>query len=124
MSTLLTNLGERSSETENPAERKEPMPGPCQPPESSVQPKPVDGNQNISVMTGEKVVMTSDQMMDLLARLQDILSLWPGSDNKVIGNFVMTALPIPDGLRVGKMPKNNGHDKVFSVNDEPVSALS
>lgn len=60
----------------------------------------------------------------MLARLQDILSLWDGSDNKIIGNYVMTAFPIPAGVDITKLAVKEGHDtfqKVFCVNGKPVT---
>ena len=67
-------------------------------------------------------VMTQEETANLLARLQDILSLWRGSDNKIIGHYVMTAFPIPEGVSIGKMTAKNG-GKVFCVNAEPVVSL-
>lgn len=95
---------------ENLAERKEPMSVSSQPPEPNAQQKPPAGKQSTRVMTEEEI-------SDLLARLQDVLSLWEGSDNKIIGNFVMTAFPIPPSMKVDKV----GHDtKAFTVNGTPV----
>jgi hypothetical protein len=95
---------------ENLAERKELTSASSQPQGPNAQPKPPAGKANTPVMTEEEVA-------DLLARLQDVLSLWQGSDNKVIGNYVMTAFPIPQGMKIDKI---GGHDKVFTVNDVPV----
>jgi hypothetical protein len=67
--------------------------------------------------------MTASETADLLARLQDILSLWSGSDNKIIGHYVMTAFPIPSGIDITKLAVNGGHDKVFCVNGSPVTAV-
>jgi hypothetical protein len=119
MSTKLTKADEKSNVTENPDAKSEPMSGSCQPLEASAIPKPPAGKSVMTVMT----VMTAEETANLLARLQDILSMWPGSDSKVIGGFVMTAFPIPPVMTVGKQAKKNGHDKVFSVNDIPVVSL-
>lgn len=123
MFTGLTNPEEKLNATANSEERSEPI-SESSPTSAPVAPaKPADGNPNIVVMTKAETVMTAEQTADLLARLQDCLSLWAGSDNKIIGNYVMTAFPIPVGLDIAKMTKKNGHDKVFAVNGVPVSAL-
>ena len=83
---------------------------------TTAQPNPPAGSRVINVMTAQET-------SDLLARLQDILSLWVGSDNKIIGNYVMTAFPIPAGIDITKLATNNGHDKVFCVNGRPVTAV-
>jgi hypothetical protein len=93
------------------AETRELTSASSQPQESNVQPKQPAGKPNTPVMTEEEI-------SDLLARLQDVLSLWAGSDNKIIGNYVMTALPIPSGVKVDKVM--TGHGKAFSVNGVPV----
>jgi len=122
MSTKLTKAGGKLEGTESPDERKEPMSGSCQPPEANAPQKQADGKQNTSVMTSQKV-MTVEEISDLLGRLQDILSLWSGSDNRIIGNFVMTVLPVPAVMTVDKV-ENASHDKVFCVNGKPVTSLN
>ena len=82
--------------------------------EVSAPQNPPDGSPVMSAMTAE-------QAGDLLARLQDILALWPGSDNKIIGSYVMAALPV-NGLSIGKMDDGHGK-KVFCVNGVPVTAV-
>ena len=116
MSTKLMSPDERSERTESPDEKREPMLESSQPQGQSVQPKRQDGKQSIPVMT-------EGEISDLLARLQDILSLWAGSDNKVIGNYVMTAFPLPPSVKVEKVMTKSGHDKVFTVNGVPVVSL-
>jgi len=101
---------------ENLAERKESMSESCQPSGQNVQPKPQNGKV---VMT----VMTEEEAANLLARLQDILSLWPGSDNRIFDGFVMTVLPIPAVMTISKVEKKGCHDKVFCVNGTPVVSL-
>ena len=113
MSTKLTNPEERQEKTENRGEKNVPMSESCQPPDQSAQQRQSDGKATT-------VVMTEEQVSDLLARLQDILCLWPGSDNRIIGNYVMTAFPIPLGMEIGKVVSSNGHDKAFSVNGTSV----
>lgn len=88
----------------------------------SAQQKPPNGKKNTLVMTNPKV-MTEDEISSLLARLQDILSLWSGSSNTIINGYVMTALPIPQVITISKVEKKNGHDKVFAVNGNPVISL-
>lgn len=95
---------------ENQAERNDPTLESCQPQGQNALPSRQDGKPNIPVMTAEEV-------SDLLARLQDILSLWAGSDNKIIGGYVMTAFPVPQATKIDKV---GGHDKVFTVNGVPV----
>lgn len=119
MSTKSMKADGKSSETENKAVKSGHTSESWQNQDTSAAPKPADGKENTSVMT----VMTAEEVSNLLARLQDILSLWSGSDNKIIGNYVMTAFPIPQGLEIGRMKKKNGHDNVFCVNKEPVSSL-
>jgi len=116
MSTKLTSPDERLERTESQDAKSAGTLESCQPLDPSAQPKRQDGKPDTSVMTDEEV-------MDLLARLQDILSLWPGSDNKIIGNFVMTAFPIPPSMQVGKVEKKGGHDKLFTVNGAPVVSV-
>jgi len=101
---------------ENLEERKESTSESLQTPGEYVQPKPQNGKV---VMT----VMTPEEAANLLARLQDILSLWPGSDNRIFDGFVMTVLPIPTVMTITKVEKKDCHDKVFCVNDEPVVSL-
>jgi hypothetical protein len=113
MSTKLMNPDENLERTENQGERNGATSGSSQPLEASVQPKQQDGKPSTPVMTEQEVA-------DLLARLQDILSLWTGSDNKIIGNYVMTAFPIPPAMKIDKVEKKGGHDKVFTVNGVPV----
>lgn len=123
MLTGLTNPEEKKSATEPKDGKREPILESSLPSVPAAPVKPLDGKENISVMTKAETVMTVEETADLLARLQDCLSLWPGSDNKIIGNYVMTAFPIPAGLQVAKMTKKNGHDKVFCVNGIPVAGL-
>jgi hypothetical protein len=95
---------------ENLAEKSVPTLESSQPQGQNALPKPPAGKRNTPVMTEEEI-------SDLLARLQDVLSLWEGSDNKIIGNYVMTAFPIPASMKIDKI----GHDtKVFTVNGTPV----
>jgi len=121
MSTKLMKPDEKPNETANLDEKNGSTSGSWQPPEGTVQSKPADGKATINVMTAQET-------SDLLARLQDILFLWSGSDNKIIGNYVMTALPIPAGVEIGKLAvtskTKSGHDityKVFCVNGRPVT---
>lgn len=58
----------------------------------------------------------------MLARLQDILYMWPRSDNRIINGYVMVALPVPAGVNIAKMDHKRG-GKVFSVDGEPVTAV-
>lgn len=98
---------------ENLAEKKELTSESCQPQGPNVQ-------QRRSVGKANTPVMTEEEISDLLARLQDILSLWQGSDSKIVGNYVMTAFPVPESIKVDKV----GHDKkVFTVNNVPVVNL-
>lgn len=68
-------------------------------------------------------VMTPEETADLLARLQDILALWPGSSNMIVEGKLLAAFPMPPEVMIGKTTKVNGHDKVFTVNKEPVVSL-
>lgn len=68
-------------------------------------------------------VMTAQETADLLARLQDILSLWSGSDNKIIGEYVMTAFPIPAGVDITKLASGHDNRRVFCVNGSPVTSV-
>jgi hypothetical protein len=114
MSTKLMNPDERSKRTESQDEKSGPTSESSLPQEQSVQQKPLDGKPG----TPAKAVMTQEEVSDLLARLQDVLSLWDGSDNKIIGNFVMTAFPIPAGMKVEKVMTATG--KAFTVDGVPV----
>jgi hypothetical protein len=67
--------------------------------------------------------MTEEQVSNLLARLQDILSLWEGSDNRVIDGVLLVALPIPPVMTIETVMTKNGHDRVFAVNGQPVVAI-
>lgn len=111
MSTKLITPGEKSSETENPAASSVSTSESCQPVMTDAQPKPTAGKASTSVMT-------ADELGDLLARLQDILSLWPGSDNRIVNGYVMTALPVPADMTVDKVMTSHG--KAFAVNGVPV----
>jgi hypothetical protein len=113
MSTKLMKPDEKPSATENLGAKRGNTSESCQTPDPSVQPKQPDGNLSTPVMT-------EDEVMDLLARLQDILSLWKGSDNKIIGNYVMAAFPIPPSMKVDKVEKKGSHDKLYTVNGVPV----
>ena len=108
----MENLDERSA----PTLEQSPKRG------KSAQQKPPNGSKNTLVMTPQKV-MTEEEISSLLARLQDILSLWSGSSNTIINGYVMNALPIPQVMTISKVEKKNGHDKVFAVNSKPVVSL-
>lgn len=121
MSTKSTKTEGKSSATASPDERSGHTSESWQKPVNIAQPNPPAGNENTNVMTAQET-------SDLLARLQDILFLWSGSDNKIIGRYVMTALPIPEGVDIGKLAvsskSHDGHDmvyKVFCVNGRPVT---
>lgn len=116
MSTKLMNQGEKSKRTASPDEKSVSMSESWQPQEQSVQPNPQDGKKTTPVMTEAEI-------SDLLARLQDVLSLWAGSDNQIIGGYVMTAFPIPPSMKVARVRKIGGHDKVFTVNNVPVVSI-
>ena len=118
MSTKLMKADGKQNGTVNREEKSGLTSGSCQPQGQTAQPKPPAGSQGIPAMP----VMTQEETANLLARLQDILSLWRGSDNKIIGHYVMTAFPIPEGVSIGKMTAKNG-GKVFCVNAEPVVSL-
>jgi len=123
MSIKLMKPEERSSGTENQEEKRGPTSEPGQPPVRFAQPNTPDGKQSTPVMTPVMTNLSAEEISDLLAKLQDILALWPGSDNKVVGSYLLAAFPIPVMATVEKMTKKNGHDKVFSVNGEPVVSL-
>lgn len=123
MLTGLTNPDEKPNATEPKDGKREPILESSLPSVPAAPAKPLDGKNSTSVMTKAETVMTAEETADLLARLQDCLSLWPGSDNKIMGKYVMTVFPIPEGLQVAKMTKKNGHDKVFCVNGVPVAGL-
>lgn len=116
MSTKSMKAEEKPEKTEAQEEKSASMLGSCQTPEENAEPKQADGKQITPVMTEEEA-------SNLLARLQDILSLWQGSDNRIIGGYVMTAFPIPEVMTIGKVSNSDGHGKVFTVNDTPVTAL-
>lgn len=107
---------------ENLAERKESTSEQSPKLETNALQKPANGKKNTPVMTAPKV-MTEEEVLSLLARLQDILSLWAGSSNTIINGYVMTALPIPPVMTIGKVEKRGSHDKVFTVNNKPVVSL-
>ncbi len=113
MSTKLIIPDERPSETESLDASSAATLASCQPVMTDAQPKPPDGKPSTSVMTAE-------ELGDLLARLQDILSLWPGSDNRIINGYVMTALPLPPDMTVDKVMTSHG--KAFAVNGTPVTS--
>jgi hypothetical protein len=121
MSTKSTKAGTRSSATESLAGKNVPISVLSQAQEQSANPKQSDGKKSTVVMTKTQV-MTAEEVSTLLARLQDILALWEGSDNKIIGGYVMTAFPVPSVMTITKV-ENSGHNKVFSVNGNPVTAL-
>jgi len=116
MSTKLMKADERQKRTGSPAERSGLMSERLTAQSTTAQPNLPAGNLIINVMTEQET-------SDLLARLQDILSLWAGSDNKIIGSYVMTAFPIPSGVDITKLAQGNGHDKVFCVNGKSVTAV-
>ena len=116
MSTKLTKADEKPNATESLDVKSASTLESWQKPAEIAPVKPPVGKGIINVMTEQETA-------DLLARLQDILSLWAGSDNKIIGSYVMTAFPIPSGIDITKLTKTNGHDKVFCVNGKSVVGL-
>lgn len=115
MSTKLTNLGEKSSETVVMAEKSGSTSESWQNSDTAVQPKHRGGKRK-----GSPPTLTAEVMADLLARLQDIQASWQGSDSRVMADkkVVLIALPIQD-FEVGKVKDGHGRD-VYTVNNEPV----
>ena len=62
--------------------------------------------------------MTRAEVSERLAKVQDICATWEGSHNKIIGQWVMVALPIPPAMTISKM--QGGHGSVFCVDGAPV----
>jgi len=116
MSTKLTKADEKQKRTASPDEKSGLTLEHSKAHSTTAQQNPPVGSPVINVMTAQET-------SDLLARLQDVLSLWAGSDNKIIGNYVMTAFPLPVGIDITKLAQGNGHDKVFCVNGKPVTAV-
>lgn len=64
------------------------------------------------------LAMTRSEVSERLAKIQDILATWEGSHNKVIGSWLMIALPIPPAMTISKL--QGGHGMVFCVDGSPV----
>ena len=80
---------------------------------------PSHGNGQISLTPPIlPLAMTKTEAMEKLAKVQDILATWEGSHNKVIGMYLMIALPIPPAMTVSKL--QGGHGMVFCVDGTPV----
>lgn len=123
MSTKLTRPGARSSATASQDAKSGVTLEPLTPAgQVTPQNRPVGSESTSTVMTTPNVVMTREQIADLLARLQDILYSWPRSDNRIINGYVMVALPVPAGVNISKTDHKHG-GKVFSVDGEPVTAV-
>lgn len=111
MSMRLTNPDEKQSETVAVmAEKNAPMSGYSQKPVTSAK----------QSQAGGRAGMSADEIADLLARLQDLLASWPGSQNRIDNprGYVMAAFPIPSAMTVSKV--TGSHGNVFTVNDLPV----
>ena len=123
MSTKLTRPGARSSATASQGVKSGATLAPLTPAgQATPQNRPVGSESTSTVMTTPSTVMTREEIADLLARLQDILYMWPRSDNRIINGYVMVALPVPAGVNISKMDHKHG-GKVFSVDGEPVTAV-
>ena len=116
MSTKLTKAAGKPNVTGSPDGKSEPTLESLRPAVDSALPNPHAGKQIINVMTPQETA-------NLLARLQDVLSLWSGSDNKIIGRYVMTAFPIPEGVDITKLKTGHDNQKVFCVNGVAVTAV-
>lgn len=69
-------------------------------------------------------VQTAGETAELLARLQQILSLWDGSNNKIMGHYIMIGLPIPMGVDITKLAVRGSQGKIFCVNGVPVAVVT
>ncbi len=138
MPTKLTKPGAKQSATANQDARNVDTLAPLSESGQGTPQNPPAGSEGtVTVMTAQKVVMTVENAVmttpspvmtpqeigDMLARLQDILSLWVGSDNRIMGKYLMVALPVPAGVVIGKVERKTGHDKVFTVDGNPVAGL-
>lgn len=115
MSMKLTNQGENKRKTAVMAEKSASISGSWQAPALGAKPNQSAGKANI-------LAMTESEAADLLARIQDICAVYPDSHNKIIGDFLLVALPIPPAMTYSKMVMAEGKT-VFCVNGKPVTAV-
>jgi len=80
-----------------------------------VQPKPHSGKADI-------LAMTESDAMELLARIQDICALYPDSHNKIMGEYLLIALPIPPAMTFSKLVMADNRT-VFCVNGKAVTEI-
>lgn len=88
-------------------------------PEQQKSALPSHGNgQTSPIQPIIPLAMTRAEASEKLAKVQDILATWEGSHNKIIGSWLMIALPIPPAMTVSKL--KGGHGMVFCVDGVPV----
>jgi len=115
MSTKLTKADENKRKTAVMAERKGSTSASWQTQEPDVKPNPPAGKASI-------LAMTETEAADLLAKIQDICAVYPDSHNKVIGDFLLVAFPIPPAMTYSKLVMAD-NKTVFCVNGKPVTAV-
>jgi len=115
MSTKLTNQGENKRKTAVMAEKNGSISESWQTPAQDVKPNPPAGKANI-------LAMTSEQAADLLAKIQDLCAVYPDSHNKIIGEFLLVAFPIPPAMTYSKLVMADGRT-VFCVDGKPVTEV-
>lgn len=115
MSMKLTNQDGSKRKTAVMAERNGFISESWQAPATDVKQNQPAGRSNI-------LAMTENEAADLLARIQDICAVYPDSHNKIIGDFLLVALPIPPAMTYSKLVMAEGKT-VFCVNGKPVTAV-
>lgn len=82
--------------------------------------KQKDGKMSFTEKT-VLIVPLPEEVKDLAARLQDLMRSWKSPEPLITNDYLIVAYPIR-GLKIGLI--DGGHGNVFTVNGEPVTAIS
>lgn len=115
MSMKLTKTDEKSGKTAVMAEKSGSMSGSWQPSEAAAKPNPHFGKASI-------LALSESEAVELLARIQDICAVYPDSHNKIFGEYLIVAFPIPPAMTYSKMVMADGKT-TLCVNGKPVMAV-
>lgn len=115
MSTKRTEAGASRKQAGKSGSTKESW----QPPKASAMTKPNDGSVLLIPQTAP-IAMSEEEIMELFARLQDLMRSWQCPKPMVTPEYVLVAFPTK-GHRIGLV--SGGHGNVFTVDDEPVTPV-
>lgn len=90
-----------------------------QPQKASAMTKPNCGSALLTPQT-VLIVPSEEEIMELFARLQDLMRSWQSPRPMITPEYVIVAFPAK-GHKIGLV--NSGHGNVFTVNDEPVTPV-